>query len=278
MFTQLTFEARGRFPWQAQTDDVVAFARTIGRVAGAEAVLFGFAGDHGHVVVETPDARSLGYLRSKLRRAAPFANVAAEYVHASAVEDRGHLAVLAAYMGRQPLHHGLPCDPALFLGTSTPDILGARILAGFRAGAAAAALPLVDVKETVLRAIGLRGPLCPASDAEVRELGAVAAWRACVDALALPSGDRLSDLATTGRRAWCELATSAGFAPGDAREVAEISKSAWHRLRALGADPVVVEAARLRVGLIRLAAATPIFARKVADRTPPPVMLPRRPR
>ncbi len=272
MFTQLVFHTRGRFPWQADTEDLTAFVRTIGRVAGSAAVLFGFAVEHGHVVVDTPDARALGYLRSKLRRAAPFAGLAADDVYETPVTDRDHLATLASYFGRQPFHHGLPWDSALYLGSTFPDLVGARLLPGFRASAVHAALSHVDVPETMLRSIGLRGPLLPATDVDARELGAVLTWRACRDALAMPANDRLSDIAITTLRTFCALTSRAGFHQKEARDAACISRPAWYRLLALGAPAEAVEAVRMRIALVRLAAATPVSARKVPERTPPPVL------
>ena len=275
MFVQLIFHAHGRFPWAGDAE-LNAFVRTVARVGGPSVVLFGFAGDHGHVVVQTPDMRSLGFLRSKLRRARPFSKLAAADVLVRPVDDRDHLATLIGYMGRQPLHHEVSGDPALSLGSSLPDLVGARSLPGFTAATVAAALPAVDVAETGLRAIGLKGPLLPAPDVALTEFGAAAIWRACRDALAFDGNGR-SEYAIAARSALRVLTAAAGISISEARDAGEISRSAWFRLPG-GADEAVLRVVRMRVSLVRMAAATPIESRIVSVRTPPPVMKPKRPR
>lgn len=271
MYAHLTLVAQGRFPWRTDDPAIEEAVRTLARIAGPRLFLFGLADNHGHVVVEAADAMELGHLRTDLLRAHPFAGVVDRDIHVTLVGDRDHLATLAAYMPRQVVHHKLPRDPALFLGSHLPDVVGARLLPGLCRGVFAA-LPDVDVAETALRGIGLRGPVVPATDAQIRAVGAVATWTACREALACSDDGRRTVRAMLARRSFVELANGAGIHPTDARDVAEIARASWYRLVEAPVDAAISEVVRMRLGLVALAEATPVFARTIPEKTPPPVL------
>ena len=71
MYTQLTFHSQGRFAWQPAGGDIGAFVRTFARIVGPRLVAFGLADQHGHAIVEAPDAVALGHIRTNLLRAKP---------------------------------------------------------------------------------------------------------------------------------------------------------------------------------------------------------------
>lgn len=271
MYSHLTLVAQGAAPWRTDDPGVEEAARTLARIAGPRLLLFGLAGDRGYVVVETADAMELGHLRTDLLRARPFAGVVDREVHVTPVAGRDHLAMLAGHMGRQVVHHQVPRDPALWPGTILPDLVGARLLPGW-CPRVARLLPDVDVAGTALAAIGLRGPVTPATDGEIHATGAAATWTACREALASSDDGKLTERAWLARRCFVALALAAGIRPTDARDAAGIARPSWYRLAGEPVDAATSTAARMRLGLVALATATPVSAREVPAETPPPVL------
>ncbi len=212
-------------------------ARVVARVGGDRLLLFSIVDDHAHFVV-CGTRQEAGLAASALSRALGAAGAPArQAAFVGEVEGRSHLESLVRYTSRQVAKHGLGASPATWPGSSAPDLLGVRRLAGFDPGRIAAALPRLDVRGAVASACGVRVP-APASAVGLSEDDLYAAALA---AGGVTAEDR--DLhAVAVRVAWASFGMPVDSVPA----------RTWRGLRAREADPRLVDAIQRRIGLLRL--------------------------
>lgn len=263
----LTFEARGRRVLCADASAKRRFLHTIVRVVHRRLLLFGFAADHGHLVVHVVDKQDLGHLQSAVSRAASHCTAPLAKFHVEAIDDADHLGRLVGYGPRQCWKHHLADDPLLYLGSHLPDVLGCRILQGFDPRRIASEAPGVDLVGTVLRGIGVRESPVGADDALVRRLGASTLWDAARDALAIGGRGR-SPAAWLAVRVFVQVGREAAIDGSELRYAAGLGKSAYHRARRSQVEARISDAVRMRLGVVALAASLPRDQRPVPSATP----------
>ena len=269
MFYHIVFEIRGRIAWFTTPERLRATARLLEEVLGPRLLLFGYVDEHGHAVIVAEDRADAGYIGSGLNRALQHLGADVGPTHVTEVTDARHLANLIPYMARQPWKHPIVLDPADWDGACTQDLVGARrgILDPMRI---ADALPRVDVAATALAAVGLRGPVCTASDADILALGARALWSAALAAFAAPSTGRLpATLAARG--AYATIGRAVKLPLAELRLAAGASKTGWRRMSHLVSPPEDQQAVRLQLGFRALLAANPIARRHIPTGTVQPV-------
>ena len=270
MYYHLVLEVRGRLAWFTTPERLRAALRVLANSLGEGLLLFGLVDEHGHAVVVAESRADAGYIASGLNRALRHLGADVGPTHVTEVEDARHLANLISYMERQPWKHPIAPDPADWEGTCFADLVGARrgILNPARI---AEALPRIDVGATALAALGLRGPVIAASDADILALGARPLWSAAHAAFAAPVEGRLA-VTLAARGAYATIGRAAGLPVAELRLAAGASRSGWHRMAGLVSPAEDQLAVRLQLGLRALIAANPITRRHVPASAPAPVL------
>ncbi len=225
-------------------------ARTVYRLAEpAGLVAFGVADTHLHVSIEADRVRA-GKLAHDLCCALHFAiepKQLFERTRIKAIESQRHLQAVIGYAFRQKWHHGIQVD-ALRDGTSLPELLGLRLLAGPSLQRVRELLPRVS-REELMRWLG-PGSLEPAlqirEDHHPPEL--------LIDAVAGAFG--LAGL--SGGDAWTRRARATLLQLPLTRPLAiavrdrlAISRSGAARLRGVPLPPSHPRAVKLQIGLRR---------------------------
>lgn len=266
MLFQLGIETRGRLARFTAPHQIRPALHTLRRVLGSRALLFGLVADHGHVVVDVEDRAAAGHAGSALNRAWSALGADLLPTHVSAVEDARHLATLPGCLARQAAKHPVAPDPAAHEGTCLHDLVGARV-GCLDLAAIGAALPQIDLAATALAAVGLRGPVVPATDAEVAALGARPVWDAMATAFALLAVDR-SEAARRAYAAYVEVGRAAELGIAELRAAPGWSPDAWQRIKDVPAPDADVLALRTQLGLRALLARHPPATRVVPETTP----------
>lgn len=120
-------------------------------------LLFCVMPDHVHLVLLCNRDRAGRIAQAANLALARIAGPGMQPAHIRAVEDASHPASLLPYVLRQLGHHGLPGHAALWDGSVFQDLIGARLLGGFRANLVRAQ-PTFRLRDA-LAAVGL--PLEP---------------------------------------------------------------------------------------------------------------------
>ena len=252
----LTFVAKGRQPPFPGEVARRAAVRALIRVGGAWIVLFCLVDDHVHVVVlcEPADVRRIA--RSLHMTLTPRASVPLLDAHVEPVEKRSHMEWLVRYVVGQVDHHALHAHPALWSGSCFADLVGARVLPGWRANIDEA-LPRHTVADA-LKAAGLDlRALEPIRDAGLRELGVRRIVSAAADAVgadpALPG--RTAEV-VEARRVAITLARGVDFDRAEIAHALGLTVHGVAKLARTPASPECVAAARVRLGIEVAVAAT----------------------
>jgi hypothetical protein len=135
---------------------------------------------------------------------------------------------LLGYTLGQSAKHQLPGHPALYEGSSLPDLVGARRLEGFDPATIHKLLPRFSVSEA-LRAVRLPEMARPSADA-ARALGATAIAEASERAYAADLGAR-DPAALAARRAAVAVQQEVGIPATETAFALGISQRAANRLR-----------------------------------------------
>lgn len=245
----LTFTARGRqplFPGEAQRRAAV---RSLVRVGGAWVALFCLVDDHAHVVVLCEPAAVRRIARSLHMTLSAQAAVPVLPAHVVPVEDRAHLLALAKYALTQVDHHALAPHPATWSGSCFADLVGARVLPGWRDNLREA-LPRFGVADAT-KLVGLQGYVPePVADAASKEIGVHRLVAAAADAAgadpALPG--RTAEV-VAARRCAIALARAADLGPTAIAEALALSPRGVAALGEAPAPEALVRAARVRIGI-----------------------------
>lgn len=218
-------------------------ARAVARVGGERLLLFSIVDDHAHFVVLGTRAQASalagGLTRSLAVAGAPARNAA----FVQEVDGRSHLESLVRYTSRQVEKHGLGVASATWPGSSAPDLLRIRRLAGFEPERIAASLPRFDVGRAVAAACGV-GALRAATDAELGGFPAHDVFEVALAAGGVTVKDR-DWHAVAVRVAWASLGVP----------VDRVPQRTWRALRAREADPRLVEVIRRRLAFVRQSSA-----------------------
>lgn len=253
---QIRLSTRGRlapFPGEAEQR---AALRALARVAGERLVLFALVDEHVHAVLACGEGA--GQAARAVRLALQhLARSPLQPVWVEAVGGRNHLESLLRYYLGQPRHHGLPVPAALWSGSCFPDLIGARLLPGFR-DQLAEQLPRLP-RAAVFQAVGLPGStLEPADDAALRRAGATRLAAAAAAALAVgPSLAGREAGVIDARAAACQLAKAAGLPTSELAHALGAPLRTVQRLGSHPLDPAILFVVRRRVALEDLAAAQP---------------------
>lgn len=239
MLYHVTLATQGRFP--------LAGARRFGgaavRCLRDALVLFAFADEHGHFVVEG-DRRAVGHRLTGLSRAlVHLSGAQLEPARVRDVADRSHLRSLVGYLVSQPRHHGAGSWEA----TCLPDLVGARRLG--LPTRISELLPRDDLPAMALAAAGLNlHRIEPATDAELRALGPARVHAAGLAALGLdPEGLRVP-ARVAHERVFRHLADQLGFGPA-ARDLARVGVRTWQRHAHVAPDAAHATALRQWISL-----------------------------
>lgn len=269
LIVHLTWATVSRQPAFPTEEGRRELLRDLAAVAASFVVLFAIVDDHVHIVVILKADR-LRWVQGALtkvlssRSAAPLAPP-----HLSPVTTRKHMNNLVGYCLGQFEHHGLADNAVTATGSCFPDLVGARRLP-WGTLKITEALPRFRLQDA-LDALGLAGPLNPASDAEVRALGParlvelVAAAFAAGPDLAGKAAERV-----LARRVSARLALDVGLRPRDLGEALGVSAVTLNRLAASPIDVADLHAARLRIALEGAGAAR---GRVVREPAPLPYLL-----
>jgi hypothetical protein len=245
---QLRFSSDGRLPLFPDERRLRIAVRRLVKVTRGRLAMFGFVKDHGHPAVIASTHR-IGTLRGTLRRS--LESVAAqplEKVWKGRVKDRSHALSLLRYLLNQPLHHGIPAHPALWSGSCFLDLAGARIIDGLE-------LRLSEVvslsQEELMAMAGLPGgQIRPASDAEIRALGATRLTAAASAAFAADPELRGNDAPSVrARRVAACLARQAMVPTSEVAWAFGCSRGGAYALSNAPIEPTWEAAVRIRLGL-----------------------------
>jgi hypothetical protein len=207
------------------------------------------ADDHFHQVVRcAPERAGLlagGIVRS-LRSIVP---VEVERPHVRPVENRRHLSWLVGYCVKQPEHHGIDVDAALWSGSCFQDLVGARRLPRYRPDALKEALPRLHLHD-VLAMLGLEAADLRCTDDDVRQAGAQRVLEAAASAVA--AGPALANASALSARAKA-LAIRVGSAAGLSRRelgwVTGLTRQRVAQVLRVDVDAELVVAVRRRLAL-----------------------------
>jgi hypothetical protein len=243
----LTICASGRHSLFRSEGDRRRAVHALARVSRDDLGFFGFADDHVHLLGACPRAEA-GQLARRvsisLRR---LTGSPLEPAHPDPVKDRRHLEYLVGYFHRQSVRHGLRVHPALWTGSSCPDLLGIRcvpelrlrfgdLLPRFGRGRIA---ELVGLAEVDLR---------PASLTEIQRAGA--SILAGTAAAALAAGPDLGSrvrASTVARRAASSLGRAAGIPTDVLADALGLIPRTVRRLSHLDVARPALEAVRRRL-------------------------------
>ncbi len=250
---QLTFASTTRhalFPEEWRSREAL---HVIGRVVGGRVVLFALVDDHLHVVLLCERAETGIHARALLLALRPVAAVELAPAHVSEVRGRAHLEWLVRYLLEQPAHHGVPVHPALTTGSCFPDLVGARCVPGL-ALQLGAALPRYRLRDAYA-IVGLPlERLEPASDDQIRALGARRLVEAAAFAGAAGPDLGLGDVSVTVRRVAAHLALQAGLHLDELAHAMGTTRDATRKMGRRDAAPELVAATRMRIALDAAAA------------------------
>lgn len=254
----LTFATRGRQP-VAPTEEIRrALVRVIVRIAGKFLVLFCVVDDHVHVVVlckRKQAGRLAQSLVLALRAASP---VRVREADITPVSSREHMVELVGYVLTQSDHHGLATPMPLWSGSCFADLMGARLIPGWRFNIVEA-LPRFRGRDAYI-AVGLPAEaLQPASMVRVRELGA---WRlAAAAASTLGVGPALigqAEPVVAVRSVVVHLGLQADLGRRELAAALGLTRSGIARLSGRPPPlPAVIRATRLRLALEDVVARLP---------------------
>ena len=204
----LTFAASGRRTLTEGEPARRATVRAICRIARGDAPLFSVVDDHLHVVVAGDRARA-GRLAGDLARGLrAVLSTEIEPARIRRVEGRSHLESLVDYVHRQGRHHGTGEDAVLGSGSSWPDIVGARVLAGFDPDRLLALLPRWRREDVLEKGRGRRS-LAPPDLGRV-DLGRIVGAAAFASGIGTTVGGR-SPTVVAARAVVVRLARQAGY-------------------------------------------------------------------
>jgi hypothetical protein len=222
------------------------FARTVHRL-GRDRGLFVFnvADTHGHLGVVC-DRATAGRLAHDLEAALGAAlGLAGGFAPArlSPLRDIWHRENAFFYILRQQAHHGLAADP-FHDGSALPDLLGLRVGAAWLPARVRALLPRVD-RDRLLAVLG-HAALEPGASAA--GLAAAATAAGCDDL------HRKSPTAMAAKVAAVAVGRGLGLTTGPVAMLLGLDPRTVRRLARLPADPDLVRAIMLQLGLRAIAA------------------------
>lgn len=251
----VTWSTKGRRPIAPDEARRRALVRMLADRAAPVLVLFSVVDDRVHVWLMGSEkelvamVRSLGYALRTIAAApldAPFIEP---------VEKRSHGESLVPYLLTQTEHHGIATHPAMWAGAPLPDLLGARLLEPWRPIALLwEALPRLRVGD-IHAAVGLPDMrLVPASDAEIRALGAGALVAAAGGAFAAgPALTKRDAACISAIAAAASLARDAGLSLTEVASLVGRSRESVTRAAGRPLPAAALKAVRLRIALDRVA-------------------------
>lgn len=245
----LTFATRGRQPVAPDEGVRRALVRVLVRVAGPSLVLFCVVDDHVHVVVlctREVAGRLAQALVLALRGASPVPVRAADI---TPVNSRPHMVELVRYVLTQPDHHGLNTPAALWSGSCFPDLVGARVIEGWRYNILEA-LPRFRRRDAYV-AVGLPAePLAPVLLTRVRQVGAWGLVEAAAAAVGVGPGlvGRAAPV-VVARCVVVQLGLHAGIGLSEIGAALELTRWGVSRLAACPSPVAAVRATRIRLAL-----------------------------
>jgi hypothetical protein len=237
------------FPTEESRRDAV---RALARVARDRLALFCIVDEHLHLVAIGSRA-TVGRLAQAIARSlGARAASRLETAHFRPVENRGHLETLVRYVLNQPAHHGLPGHPALWTGSSFPDLARARVLPELRLRLHDV-LPRFDLAR-ISEAVGLpREEITPLSLPDVRLAGATPLASAAAAALAArPALATREAPAGIARVAVARLARDAGIPLPDVANALRVWPRSVRRLAVRPVPAATLLAVRRRLTLEQL--------------------------
>lgn len=245
----LTLSSSHRLTFFPTEQQMRAAVRTIDRIVGELAAMFCVVDDHVHVWFMTTVSR-VGFITGALRRAlGPLAAAVIDVVHHKPIAKRSHQRSMVGYLLDQLGHHRIDEPPALWSGACYQDLIGARRLERFRPRIRRL-LPRLS-RGDIDRAVGVApGSLREATPEQVRRAASAGVVEAAAAALAV--GPKLVGRArpvTLARRAACHVATAAGIRQTDLSEAMELPTRTIRRLLSEPAEPDLLRAVRLQLGL-----------------------------
>ncbi len=243
-----------------------AGVRAVVRVTAEELVAFNLVDSHIHLVLHGTRERV-----GRLMQAAGLALCVPACARLSAarikpVNGRGHMEKLIGYVLAQDWHHGTYRHPALASGSFFQDLVGARVMDGFRLRLVNV-LPRYRVRQAFQSVSLPPEPLEPADDERIRQVGPArlveaAAAACCVgsELRARPSSERRKSESRRphpfctraekrARRCVSSLARKAGLQSADIGDLLGRSPRAIRHLAINGEDEAAERATRFRIAL-----------------------------
>jgi hypothetical protein len=245
----ITFAGADRPTLAATPAERLAVTRTLARVGGGCLLFFCVVDDHVHVVIRTTRAQA-GRLASALAQAWSV-HIARplDPARIRPVEGRAHLESLVRYVLDQTTHHKLDLDTpvALWEGSAFPDLVGARVLQGFRPDGLREVLPRFE-RSKIWSAVGL--PLLdPASDEELAAVGPAAVARSALAAIGRTEFASRADDVVRARIVVASIGRRLGWHPSTLADQLGSSMRSVRRHSTAEVDPRIGGAMRLQVAI-----------------------------
>lgn len=247
----LTFSTDGRFPLFTDEEMRRRAIRKLGFIAGGELLLYCIVDDHLHLVLLCAAGRK-GRICSALLRS--FRLMGAEKAlpaHQRPVENRSHLNWLLRYTVQQVSHHGVDAHPATWSGSCFQDLVGARVLTGFRPRIKQL-LPRLNTL-AVMEMVGLPSrPIVPAGEDVLRLAGVEGLVEAAGNALAVgPELRGKTAPVVAAKRAVAQAAALASLPSSDVARALGMPQRGVGFLRLGPAEAAIQKAMRIRISLHR---------------------------
>jgi hypothetical protein len=234
------------FPTEKQQRKAV---RRLVRIARGILVLFGLVNEHGHTVVQIPEARVGPFKRSVRLSLGAVAAEPIGPVWVEPVEDPKHLRSLVRYHLTQAPHHEVPSHPALWSGSCFHELARTRAVDGLELRIAET-LPKLRLRE-VYEMVGLPPrELEPVTDDELRRLGAARLVDAAAAALAVaPELKGNEPPVVQVRHVVAQLGHQADIPRSELRWALDVSRTTLHRLVGGARNSKHERAVRMRLSL-----------------------------
>lgn len=255
--SHVNFAHPGRLPVFISEECRLDAVRVLVRLTRGWMPLFCLADEHGHLVSLASVDHTRRLVRGLIQALNPRLGTKLAAPFFKPVESRSHLEALVRYVLDQTTHHGIQRagHPALWSGSSFPDLVGARLLEGFDARRLREALPRWS-EERIFAALELPW-VPPATDDTLRAAGLARVVGAAARAVGHLKLEGRTPPVVRARRTVARTARLLGFTTGQLAFALGCPPRTARHLATAPDDPPMARALRLQVALHEACLALP---------------------